>query len=37
VDFLRKAGVIQGFYSVNPNPLDKQGKNNIKALQKEDF
>ncbi|MDF2953054.1 MAG: hypothetical protein OD816_000299 [Thermodesulfobacterium sp.] len=31
VDFLKKAGIIQGFYSVNPNPLDKVNENNIKS------
>ena len=31
VDFLKKAGIIQGFYSINPNPLDEQNKNNIKS------
>ena len=27
VDHLRKAGVIQGFWSVNPKPLDNDGEN----------
>jgi hypothetical protein len=31
VDFLKKAGIIQGFYSLNPNPLDNLSKNNIKS------
>ncbi len=31
VDFLKKSGVIQGFYSVNPKPLDTENhSNNIK-------
>ena len=29
VDHLKKAGIIQGFYSVNPNPID--GPQNIKS------
>ena len=37
VDFLKKAGIIQGFYSVNPNPLDKQSKNNIKSTPERGF
>ncbi len=31
VDHLRKAGIIQGFYSVNPNPLDNEDGDNIKS------
>jgi len=31
VDFLKKAGIIQGFYSVNPDPLDKTNENDIKS------
>ncbi len=31
VDHLRKSGVIQGFWSVNPNPLDSVGNKNIKS------
>ncbi|MDI6903035.1 MAG: hypothetical protein QMC77_04795 [Methanocellales archaeon] len=27
VDHLRRSGVIQGFWSVNPNPLDNDGEN----------
>jgi len=30
VDHLKRAGIIQGFYSVNPSPIDKKGKQNIK-------
>ncbi len=37
VDFLKKTGIIQGFYSVNPNPLDKQSKNNIKSTPERGF
>ena len=37
VDFLKKAGIIQGFYSVNPNPLDKQDKNIIKSTPERGF
>ena len=37
VDFLKKAGIIQGFYSVNPNPLDKPSKNNIKSTPEKGF
>ena len=33
VDFLKKAGIIQGFYSVNPDPLDGTNGNNIKSTQ----
>jgi len=31
VDHLKKAGIIQGFYSVNPNPSDKDIPTNIKS------
>lgn len=31
VDHLREAGIIQGFYSVNPHPVDKNNINNIKS------
>ena len=31
VDFLKRAGIIQGFYSVNPDPLDKTNENDIKS------
>jgi hypothetical protein len=31
VDFLKKAGIVQGFFSVNPKPLDKDDKVNIKS------
>jgi hypothetical protein len=31
VDHLKKAGIIQGFYSVNPHPVDKNNTNNIKS------
>jgi len=27
VDHLKKAGIIQGFWSINPNPLDNNGEN----------
>lgn len=37
VDFLKKAGIIQGFYSVNPNPLDKPSQNNIKSTPEKGF
>jgi len=30
VDFLKKAGIIQGFFSVNPKPLDEDSEANIK-------
>lgn len=31
VDHLKKAGIIQGFWSVNPKPLDSNNKENIKS------
>ena len=37
VDFLKKAGIIQGFYSVNPNPLDEPNKDNIKSTPERGF
>jgi len=37
VDFLKKAGIIQRFYSVNPNPLDKPSLNNIKNTPEKGF
>ncbi len=37
VDFLKKAGIIQRFYSVNPNPLDKPNLNNIKSTPEKGF
>jgi len=37
VDFLKKAGIVQGFYSVNPNPLDKSTKNNVKSTPEKGF
>jgi len=37
VDFLKKAGIIQGFYSVNPNPLDRPSKNNIRTTPEKGF
>ena len=37
VDFLKKAGIIQGFYSVNPNPLDEPSKDNIKGTPERGF
>lgn len=36
VDNLKVAGIIQGFWSVNPKPLDNNGEN-IKKTQKEGF
>lgn len=36
VDFLFNAGIIQGFWSVNPNPLDDNGEN-IKETEKGGF
>lgn len=36
VDHLKVAGIIQGFCSVNPNPLDKEGEN-VKATKKKGF
>jgi len=37
VDFLKKAGIIQRFYSVNPNPLDKPSDDNIKSTPAKGF
>ncbi|MBC7091934.1 MAG: hypothetical protein H5T50_08545 [Nitrososphaeria archaeon] len=38
VDHLKKTGIIQGFYSVNPQPLDDPThKNNIKTTPKRGF
>jgi len=38
VDHLKKTGIIQGFYSVNPQPLDDPAhKNNIKSTPKRGF
>jgi len=38
VDHLKKTGIIQGFYSVNPQPLDDPtNKNNIKSTPKRGF
>jgi len=37
VDFLKKSGVIQGFYSVNPKPLDTGNHNNIKSTPENGF
>lgn len=31
VDHLKKAGIVQGFYSVNPSPVDRNNANNIKS------
>lgn len=31
VDNLKKAGIIQGFYSINPQPVDGSNNNNIKS------
>lgn len=36
VDHLKIAGIIQGFWSVNPNPLDNDGEN-IKKTNKQGF
>ncbi len=36
VDHLKMAGIIQGFWSVNPNPLDNNGEN-IKITTKKGF
>jgi len=36
VDHLKVAGIIQGFWSVNPNPLDDDGEN-IKKTEKQGF
>ncbi|MDP3048424.1 MAG: hypothetical protein Q8N12_03200, partial [Thermodesulfovibrionales bacterium] len=36
VDHLRSAGIIQGFWSVNPKPLDNNGEN-IKKTEKQGF
>lgn len=36
VDYLRVAGIIQGFWSVNPKPLDNNGEN-IKKTEKQGF
>lgn len=36
VDHLKKAGIIQGFWSINPNPLDNNG-NNLKNTPKNGF
>ena len=37
VDFIKKAGIVQRFYSVNPNPLDKPSPNNIKSTPERGF
>lgn len=38
VDHLKRAGIIQGFYSVNPNPLDVQThRSNIKSTNNNGF
>jgi hypothetical protein len=36
VDHLKVAGIIQGFWSVNPQPLDDNGEN-IKKTEKQGF
>ncbi|WP_456325229.1 hypothetical protein [Desulfonauticus submarinus] len=36
VDHLKKAGIIQGFWSINPNPLDNNGEN-IKSTKHKGF
>lgn len=36
VDYMKVAGIIQGFWSINPNPLDDNGEN-IKSTEKEGF
>ena len=37
VDYLRKAGIIQRFYSVNPDPLDTRNSDNIKSTPQRGF
>lgn len=37
VDRLKEMGIIQGFYSVNPNPLDNPGEENLKNTPKKGF
>jgi len=37
VDFLKKSGIIQGFYSVNPKPIDGENGDNIKRTPGEGF
>lgn len=36
VDYLLRSGIIQGFWSVNPKPLDNDGEN-IKSTEKQGF
>ena len=36
VDHLKKAGIIQGFWSINPNPVDNNGEN-IKSTKHKGF
>jgi hypothetical protein len=37
VDHLNQTGITQGFYSVNPKPLDEDSKDNIKCTPQEGF
>ena len=37
VDHLKKAGIVQGFYSVNPDPLDGDSDENIKNTPERGF
>jgi hypothetical protein len=37
VDSLKEMGVIQGFYSLNPSPLDNTGEENLKSTAKRGF
>lgn len=37
VDYLKSSGVVQGFWSVNPNPLDTSNKENIKSTKRSGF
>jgi len=37
VDHLKVAGIVQGFWSLNPFPLDEENKENIKSTEKKGF
>ncbi len=37
VDFLKKSGIVQGFYSLNPEPIDHESKDNIKSTPEKGF
>lgn len=37
VDYLKRAGIIQGFYSINPAPLDRESVKNMKHTLKKGF